>query len=207
MSILDLRPRRSGHGKVTKLEPELSKALRPEDEALVSRARTGDREAFSELVRRHQRAVYRVCYRVLSDREDAEDATQEAFIRAYDRLNTFAGRSAFRTWMLRLAVNVGLNKRERRRPKARLDEQRPPFAPDLDLHADSDPEAGLLRSETERRLHDALGELPRNHRAAVALHDLEGLSYSEAAEILDAAEGTVRQWAYRGRRRLKELLV
>ena len=109
--------------------------------------------------------------------------------------------------MLRLAVNVGLNERGRRKPKARLDEQKPPLDPALDLHADSDPEAGLLRSESERSLHEALGELPRNHRAAVALHDLEGLSYAEAAEILDSAEGTVRQWAYRGRQRLKELLV
>lgn len=109
--------------------------------------------------------------------------------------------------MLRLAVNVGHNERERRRPKARLDDEGPPFDPDLDLHADSDPEAGLLRSESEGRLREALGELPPNHRAAVALHDLEGLSYAEAAEVLEAAEGTVRQWAYRGRRRLKELLV
>lgn len=158
-------------------------------------------------MRRHQSAVYRVCYRVLSDREDAEDATQEAFIRAYDRLHTFAGRSTFKTWMLRLAVNVGLNERDRRRPKARLNEERPPFTTEESLRTDGDPEAGLMRSESERRLHEALDELPRNHRAALALHDLEGLSYAEAAEILEAAEGTVRQWAYRGRQRLKELLA
>ena len=86
-----------------------------DDAALVARARTDDQQAFAALVQRHQATVYRVCYRVLGNREDAEDAAQEAFLRAYRKLDTFRGESAFGTWLLRLAVNVALNEHQRRR--------------------------------------------------------------------------------------------
>ena len=86
-----------------------------DDSALVERIQyDNDRRAFSELVRRHQVVVYRSCYRILGNREDARDASQEAFLRAYRKLDTFQGRSAFKTWMLRLAMNVSLNQRSRR---------------------------------------------------------------------------------------------
>ena len=86
-----------------------------DDRALMERIQNDDdRRAFSELVRRHQAVVYRACYRVLGNREDARDASQEAFLRAYRRLDTFQGRSAFKTWMLRVAMNVSLNQRSRR---------------------------------------------------------------------------------------------
>jgi RNA polymerase sigma-70 factor (ECF subfamily) len=84
-----------------------------DDDVLVERTRDGDRRAFSELVRRHQAVVYRSCYRILGNREDAKDASQEAFVRAYRKLDTFRGRSAFRTWIVRVAMNVSLNERSR----------------------------------------------------------------------------------------------
>lgn len=92
-----------------------------DDGALVARTQAGEREAFSELVRRHQIAVYRVCYHILGSRENAEDAAQEAFTRAYRKLETFQGRSRFKTWMLRLTINVSLNERARRREPPRKD--------------------------------------------------------------------------------------
>ena len=92
----------------------LSNLKELDDSELVKRARDDDRKAFSELVLRHQLVVYRACYRILGDREDAKDASQEAFVRAYRKLYTFRGRSAFKTWMLRLAINVSLNERGRR---------------------------------------------------------------------------------------------
>lgn len=170
-----------------------------DDGDLVARAQRGDRRAFSELVQCHQAAVYRVCRRILGDRHDAEDATQEAFLRAYDRLHTFQGGSAFRTWLLRLAVNVSLNERARPTPALPLGTSEPV--------AGDDPEADALRAEAAARVRRALQQLPPTHRAAVVLRDLEGLSYAEAAEALAVPEGTAKGWVHRGRGRLKELLT
>lgn len=176
----------------------LSKLKGLEDSALVERALEGERRAFSELVRRHQSQVYRVCYRILGQREDARDAAQEAFIRAYNRLDTFQGRSAFSTWLTRLAVNVSLNQRGKR--SALPLEESP-------AEASPGPEAEAMRSDDAARLHAALQKLQENHRAALVLHDLEGLSWEEAAAALAVPEGTARSWAHRGRNRLKDLLT
>ena len=177
---------------------DLSNGTAADDAALVARAQAGERGAFSLLVRRHQATVYRVCYRVLGDREDAADATQEAFLRAYRKLDTFAGRSAFKTWLLRLAMNVSLNERARRKSAVVLDEAATAPTPG--------PEGEVLRLESVAQLRQALQLLPPNHRAAVVLRDLEGLSYAEAAAVLDVPEGTVKGWAHRGRERLKDLV-
>ncbi len=178
---------------------ELSNLTEIEDAQLVERARGGDRNAFSELVRRHQAAVYRVCYRVLGHAEDAEDAAQEAFLRAYDRLDSFQGRSAFKTWMTRLAVNLSLNALDRRKSSRLLSEEHE--SPGLG------PEAEAMRRESATELHGALQRLQPNHRAAVVLRDLEGISYGEIAEHLEVPEGTVKGWIHRGRQSLKELLT
>lgn len=171
------------------------------DGELVRRTTDGDRRAFSELVRRHQAIVYRFCYRVLGDREAAKDASQEAFVRAYRKLDTFAGRSTFRTWMLRLATNVSLNERAlSREPPA--DVELADILPDPET-----PEAELLRSEAADRIHRALRLLEPEERAAVVLRDLEELTYRETAESLGIPEGTVKTRVRRGRRRMKELLI
>lgn len=172
-----------------------------DDGTLVEWAQNGDREAFSELVRRHQAAVYRSCYRILGNREDAKDASQEAFLRAYRKLDTFQGRSAFKTWMLRLAMNISLNERSRSRT----------LPADIALAeaipGPETPEAELVKSEAADLLHKALQLVQPNHRAAVVLRDLEGLTYQETAESLGVPEGTAKSWANRGRGRLKELLT
>lgn len=163
----------------------------------MARSQTGDRGAFSELVRRHQAAVFTVCYRVLGNREDAEDAAQEAFVRAYGKLESFEGRSSFKTWMLRLATNVSLNELGKRKGSYPED-TRPGPAPN--------PETELLRSEAIAGVHEALQHLKPEHRAAVVLRDLRELSYAEVAEALAVPEGTAKGWAHRGRLKLKELL-
>ncbi|MGH3086267.1 MAG: RNA polymerase sigma factor [Rubrobacteraceae bacterium] len=171
--------------------------VKPDDGALVARVRAGDRKAFSELVSRHQDAVFRVCFRVLGNREDAEDAAQEAFVRAYGKMSGFEGRSSFKTWMVRLTMNVSLNERSKRKGPL----------PEVPMPAPApDPERELLASETAEKVHEALKQLRPNHRAAIVLKDLEGLSFKEVGESLDVAEGTARVWAHRGRTKLKEIL-
>lgn len=178
---------------------DVSNLVDLEDTALVAQAQDGDRKAFSELVLRHQKAVYRVCYRLLDNPEDAEDAAQDAFLRAYDRLHTFESRSSFKTWMTRLAVNVSLNQRGRRKG----------FDPLFDGHKSNEPgpESEAVRAETVSEVREALKLLPENHRTAVTLHDLEGMEYREIADALEIPEGTVKGWVHRGRMRLKELLT
>ncbi len=182
--------------------PKLSNLREQDDSALVERIQNDDdRRAFSELVRRYQAVVYRSCYRVLGNREDAKDASQEAFLRAYRKLDTFQGRSAFKTWMLRLTMNVSLNQRSRRElPRASVDSAE--FLSGLET-----PEAELMKSEAVGQLHKALQNLQPDHRAAVVLRDLEGLTYRETAESLGIAEGTAKSWVHRGRKQLKELLT
>ena len=180
---------------------KLSNLREVDDSELVKRARDDDRKAFSELVRRHQLVVFRSCYRILGNREDARDASQEAFVRAYKKLDTLRGRSAFKTWMLRLAINASLNERGRRElPRA-------DFASAESISALEAPEDELMRSEAASEVHTALQLVQPDHRATVVLRDLEGLTYREVAESLGVAEGTVKSWVHRGRGRLKELLT
>lgn len=183
--------------RVTWRGSELSKLVEPDDGALVVRCLTGDRDAFADLVHRHQTSVYRVCYRILGNHEDAEDAAQEALVRAYTKLESFEGRSSFKTWMLRLAVNVSLNERSKRKGP-----------PPGEIHYSPlpTPEDELIRSENVDHLHKTLQLLPPNHRAAVVLRDLEELTYLEVAEALGVPEGTAKGWAHRGRMKLKELM-
>ena len=176
----------------------VSNRIDTDDDALVARSRAGDRAAFSALVRRHQTTVFRVCHRILGDPEDAADATQEAFVRAYRKLDTFQGQSAFRTWMRRVSVNGSLNERARRRPTAQLDDERAAPGTGADT---------IAQAEAAAQVHQALQWLPANHRAAVVLRDLEGLSYAEVAAALAVPEGTAKGWAHRGRERLKDVLT
>jgi RNA polymerase sigma-70 factor (ECF subfamily) len=188
--------------EATNLGLKLSNLKGLDDGALVERIQyDDDRRAFSELVRRHQAVVYRSCYRVLGNREDARDASQEAFLRAYRKLDTFQGRSAFKTWMLRLTMNVSLNQRSRRElSRTSIDSAE-------SISGLETPEAELMKSEAAAQLHEALHFVQPNHRAAVVLRDLEGLTYRETAESLGIAEGTAKSWVHRGRGQLKELLT
>ena len=202
-SLVDSADPLAGSDKVpvTKMSVDLSNTIEAEeadDGTLVARTRAGDRGAFSALVRRHQATVFRVCHRILGDHEDAADATQEAFVRAYRKLDTFQGQSAFRTWLLRLTVNVSLNERTRRRSTAPLDDERAAPGAGADT---------IAQAEASAQIHQALQRLPANHRAAVVLRDLEGLSYAEVATALAVPEGTAKGWAHRGRERLKDILT
>ncbi len=169
------------------------------DATLVAEAQAGDRRAFSALVSRHQALVFRVCYRILGNDDDAADAMQEAFIRAYRRLDSFRGQSAFKTWLMRLTVNVSLNERERQKPTVPIDE--------FHLATVNDPLTELERAEVMMQIHQSLQQLPANHRAAVVLRDLEGFSYAETAAALGVPEGTAKGWVHRGRVGLKDLLT
>lgn len=172
---------------------------------LLRRARAGDRDAFARLVHRHREAVYRAAYWILSDREDALDATQEAFLRAYRYLGSFDGRSSFATWLRRIATNAALDRRERRRRERESTQG----LPEEDLLGDGRGEGAEERVEREERrrlVREAIEALPPAQRAAVLLRDVEGRSYAEISAALGIPRGTVMSRLYYGRQNLRRKL-
>lgn len=181
--------------------------LTPTDEKLVARTLAGDRNAFRALVERHYNAVYRLCRSILRHSEDAEDATQEVFVRVYEALGQFAGRGAFGAWLRRLTVNHCLNRAQRASAQAMARSY------SLDLLADTlpaseedDPEERFWRAEERARIQMELEFLPAPQRAALGLRLLEGLSYEEIADLMGVPVNSVRSWLHRGRARLREAL-
>jgi RNA polymerase sigma-70 factor (ECF subfamily) len=164
---------------------------------LVRRARRGDVEAFEELYRGHVGRVYAVSLRMVADAALAEELTQEAFVRAWRKLASFRGGSAFGTWLHRLAVNVVLDAmRARRRWQERFSEEpppRPPAAPPRDPVGTVDLERGIAL-------------LPPRARAVFVLHDVEGYKHREIARLLDLSVGACKAHLHRARRRLREEL-
>ena len=188
------------------------------DHDVVARAREGDQEAFRVLVERYQGRAYRLALRVLRDEEQARDAVQDAFLKAYVNLGRFEGRSSFYTWLYRLVMNLCLDVKRRDR-SVRLVETAEPS--DLERIATPDvrgadegpwraheeaPDAAVDRRELRGALARAIDELPEAARETLILREVEGLSYAEIAESLAIPKGTVMSRLHYARRRVQELL-
>ncbi|HEX8235096.1 MAG TPA: sigma-70 family RNA polymerase sigma factor [Abditibacteriaceae bacterium] len=177
---------------------------------LVERCRKGDLAAFDEIVALHQNRIYNLCFWSLGDADEAADATQETFLRAWRAIAKFRGESAFATWLHRIALNV-THDAARRRGRAPL-----PFSaatstddelPDTDP-PDPAPGPAQIAAQHERRLavRRALAALPENHRTVLVLFDIEGYSYEEAAALLELPIGTLKSRLNRARVALRERL-
>ncbi|MCX6378728.1 MAG: RNA polymerase sigma factor [Armatimonadetes bacterium] len=179
----------------------------PADEKLVARTLAGDRHAYRILMERYYRIVFRLCRSILRHAEDAEDATQEVFVRAFQSLGQFAGRGAFGGWLRRLTVNHCLNRTQTVSARvAAKSYSLDTLTESLQTSREADPEEQLLRSEEQKRIHDELDLLPPQQRVALALRLLEGLTYEEIADIMGVPVNSVRSWLHRGRTRLREAL-
>ncbi len=176
---------------------------------LVRRAQAGEIAAFNTFVLRHQDVAYGLALRFLGSREAAEDATQEAMIRAYRGIGSFRG-ERFRSWLLSIVANAARDelRRRKRRPQRSLDEARDdPDAPSIDPpDRGPSPEAEAERGELRRVLERALLELPEQWRLVVILSDVQGLAYEEIAESFDIPVGTVKSRLSRARSRLRDIL-
>ncbi len=165
--------------------------------ALVARARTGDHHAFEVLVREYRDRVLNLARRIVSDADAAQDVAQETFIKAYQQLPRFRGKSKFGTWLYRIAVNEARGHlRARRRRQARWEKQAT-----LQTVQPMPAEAG----EQAGPIVGLLQELPEKQRVALALFYLQELSVAEIAQAVRAPTGTVKAWLSRGRQRLREL--
>jgi RNA polymerase sigma-70 factor (ECF subfamily) len=181
-----------------------------DDSNLVRRARGGDLAAFSELVERHRAVVYRVAARMVGS-DDAEDVTQEAFLRAFHRLDRFRGDAPFLSWLLRIAHNAALDTLGRRqrdpRPSEELqDDDQPEGTPVHASTAARTPADALEASERRSRLERKLERLRPAHRAVLVLRDLEGMPYDEIADVTETPLGSVKARLHRARAELIEIL-
>lgn len=165
--------------------------LEPSEAVLVAAARDGDLAAFGLLVRRHQVAVYRVALRMLGSHADAEDVAQEAFVQAWRSLARFRGDSSFGTWLYRIVTNRALNVLSAQRETASLE--------DHEIASFDDPAQTLERRERLRAVTQGLLMLAPEQRALLVLHELEGLSYAQVAQVLEIAPAAVKGRMHRAR--------
>lgn len=188
---------------VTSVRPEPSEqgASRPEDRR-IARARAGDLGAFEGLYRDHVGRVYALCLRMLADPVRAEEATQEIFVRAWRRLDTFEGRSALSTWLHRLAVNVVLDEERARKRRA----SEPGLAGDEGAELPEGLSVASPHPGERIDLERAIARLPRGARMAFVLHDVEGYKHREIAQMMGLAEGTCKAQLHRARTLLREEL-
>jgi len=177
---------------------EMDKPAESADLDAVRRCLAGERDAFAELVQRHQRVVYGVALRMLGSRDEADDAAQEAFVRAYSRLSTFRGDAEMRVWLVRIITRlcIDLLRARRRRPEVLLDDQpSEPAQPSWEV--DVAERHGIAR---------AIVELPPRYKAVIILRHLQHMSYSDMARTLDLPVATVKTHLLRARRMLRQRL-
>ncbi len=172
-----------------------------DDAALVQACLDGRDDAFEFLVSRHQRPVYRLCYRFVGTHEDAADLTQEVFLRAYRGLRTFRGASTLATWLHRIAVNVSLNRVSVKTPPLQPLETSGPLAA-----RPSDPTGPIEREETAARVRAAVARLPNKQRATVILRVYQEMSHQEIASVLGTSVGAVKANFFHALTNLKRML-
>ena len=188
---------------------------READLLLVERVQSGDREAFGLLVGKYQRRLLRLVMRLVRDPAEAEDVTQEAFIKAYRALANFRGESAFYTWLYRIGVNTAKNwlaahGRRVQTVSTIVDDENDGFEETLQPRDEETPDRVLMSRQIGETVNAAMEALPEDLRTAISLREIEGLSYEEIAQVMDCPIGTVRSRIFRAREaiaaRLRPLL-
>lgn len=207
----DVQPKTDG------IPEEIAGDTRPEhddppDGELVLKSQQGDIHAFDQLVDRYHGKIYGLTYNMTSNREDAEDLTQEVFVKAFEALPRFKGNSSFYTWIYRIAVNKTINYRKKRNRKRALSLDQ--FDQDIktddvyhDLTAKGSPLRNISLSELQIKLNEALQNLSEKHRTVVVMHDMQGIPHDEIAKVVGASVGTVRSRLFYARRQMQAELA
>lgn len=182
-----------------------------DEQRLVAMAQRGEIAAFESLIEAYEARIYNLAYRMLGNPEDARDAAQETFLKAYSALRRFRGDSSFSTWIYRIARNSCLDAiRTRKRSRTySLDDPVDTGDGEVTRQIEGDlpsPDEVILTRERQTVINDALAELPDHHRSVLVLRDIEGFSYEEIAEVLEVKLGTVKSRLYRARSALHERL-
>lgn len=170
----------------------------------------GDQSAYADIVSLYQQSLYQVCYRMLGNKEEAEDAAQEAFIKAYIHLHTYDQKRKFSTWLYRIATNLCIDRIRKKKPDYYLDAA-VPGTDGLDMYSQLSvdellPEEELERMELQERIQYEISRLPDKYRAVIILKYIEELPLQEISDILDIPLGTVKTRVHRGREALRKQL-
>lgn len=177
-----------------------------EASALVDAAKSGDPQAFDALVRRYRSRIYALALHLTGSRSEADDITQDAFLRAYRNIQRFEGRSEFFTWLYRIALNRALNIRRNRRRRITMSIDDPRLTLAVAIDANGDPRRALELRETYTTLLKSFDSLSPLLRTTIALTLLQGLSYREAAVVLETTEGTIAWRVHEARRKMRDTM-
>lgn len=179
--------------------------MQPDESQLILKAKHGDTRAFGELVMTYQVFVYNLAFRALGDVNEAQDAAQEAFIRAWQAIPGFRGESRFRTWLYRIVINLCYN----RHPGLRRETTQISLEMDDDLHSTGEPGPERLAEASERRalLQEVIDQLPSSYRLLVLLRYQQDMAYEEISAVMNLPLGTVKTGLFRAKARLREVLI
>lgn len=184
--------------------------MNDDDRRLIAECLHGNRDAFGQLITRYQSRLYNAALRLVDTPDDAADVVQDAFLNAFQSLRSFKGDAEFFTWMYRIAFNVAVSQKRRKKPTSSLNAMEPGrnglSREPVDASDYVKPGVALERSEEERRLYAALGRLSAEHRDVLVMKEIDGLKYEEIADVLKIPIGTVRSRLNRARLELRELL-
>ena len=184
--------------------------IKDEDADLVSRTRSGDLDAFDELVRRHQQRIYRTLVAIVRNPEEAEDGLQNVFLSAFQHIGNFQGNSKFLTWLTRIAINEGTGRMRTRKEIENLGETSEddvPFRPRDVTAWGANPEDVYSRAELRQKVEQALLTLPAKYRIPVMLRDLEQFTAEQTAQALEITVPALKSRLLRGRLMLREALA
>lgn len=189
-------------------ETRISEAQRRGAEAaeLVARAKAGDTAAFDELVRKYRARVYSLALHLTGQASDADDITQDAFLKAYHKLPEFEGRSEFFTWIYRITLHRALNAKRDRKRRRTVPMDDPRLVAAVAVDAEGDPERATQLRDRYRALLEAFDQLTPLLQTTVVLTTLQGLSYKEAAVVLETTEGTIAWRIHEARRKMTAYL-
>lgn len=186
------------------------------DSRLVAACKDGDTQAFELLVKRYQRKVYAVALGMLHNSEDAKDATQDAFVKAYRYIGNFRGTSSFYTWLYRIAVNLCIDRLRKSSRYIHVEYDDRLKRPDNVDHKGSglkpstlgtNPSKSMMRRELKERIQLGLESLTDKHRAVIVMRELQGLSYAEMAKVMKCSKGTIMSRLFHARKKLQEFLA
>jgi RNA polymerase sigma-70 factor (ECF subfamily) len=174
------------------------------DRDLLERIRTGEQRAFVVLIDRYKARIYHTTLRILGNREDAEEAAQDTFVRAFRGLENFREDSTFSTWIYRICVNTCLNRLESRKRFKAQDIDNTPIE---ELPFMESPESSFGEEDLQRRIFASMEKLPEKYRTVLVLYHIQHLTYQEIAEIMQMSMGSVKTHLFRARALLRELVL
>ncbi len=182
------------------------------DEELVRNTLKGDESCFEQIVKKYERLVYSICYRMFNNKEDALDYSQETFVKVYKNMEKAIGKGNFKSWICTIATNTCLDELRKRSKKKTLslDEQYDTGDNNVKYEVADDaptPLEELVTKEDNSLLNEAINQLSDDYKSIIVLRDIEGLSYDEIGEILDITIGTVKSRISRARKKLQKLYI